>query len=917
MSLTRREFVLRSAVVAGTAAQLQNLVQAQPKPATGPTATTATLRAEGSAALKWLDGHPPRSLTSGVTWGVPWPRGMRAAPDAFALTGEGGEAIPVQTWPLATWPDGSLKWTAHAIGPAKKVAAQFVLAADTPMAPATRVSVMDEADAVTIDTGVIRCRIGKRGASLIESIERDGRAIARDATLVCLRQDQPDASTGAINRASFTGNIEKVAVEQSGPVRAVVRIEGKHVGPNDRAWLPFTVRLYFYAGADTVRLVHTFIFDGDENKDFLAGLGVRFAVPMRDQPHDRHVRFVGEGNGLWAEAVRGLTGLRRDPGGNVRTAQVAGEATPVESMPDNVKRRLDLIPAWGDYTLSQLSSDGFDIRKRTKAGHGWVKSSAGTRAAGVGYVGGTTGGVAFGLRDFWQRYPAQLDVRGANTDRADVTVWLYSPEAPAMDLRFYHDGLGQDSHAKQLDGLEITYEDYEPGFGTAHGIARTSELTLWAAAKTPSRRATIDFADAVRTPPLLACEPAHYANAAVFGALFAPADRSSPARARVEDQLDFYVDYYQKQIAQHRWYGFWDHGDVMHTYDPDRHVWRYDVGGYAWDNSELSPDLWLWYSFLRTGRADVFRMAEAMTRHTGEVDVYHLGRFKGLGTRHNVQHWGCSAKQLRISTAIYRRFYYYLTGDERVGDLMRELVDADQTFMALDPLRKIRKEQYQPDPQALGVGLGTDWSALASAWLAEWERTGDATYRDKLAAGMKSIGALPHGFFTGGARMDAATGAFHVPGKPSVEVSHLSAVFGLVEVCAELIQLLDVPEFERAWLQYCELYSAPREEQAKALGEGLRGNGLTSAHSRLTAYAAWKKKDVKLAARAWQEFQGQDQHGGINYQGAERDKPRTRRVEGPDTLNPVDEAPRVSTNDTAQWSLAAIQNLALVGDHLT
>jgi hypothetical protein len=49
------------------------------------------------------------------------------------------------------------------------------------------------------------------------------------------------------------------------------------------------------------------------------------------------------------------------------------------------------------------------------------------------------------------------------------------------------------------------------------------------------------------------------------------------------------------------------------------------------DNSELSTDLWLWYAYLRTGRADVFRMAEAMTRHTGEVDVYHLGRFKGSG----------------------------------------------------------------------------------------------------------------------------------------------------------------------------------------------------------------------------------------------------------------------------------------------
>jgi hypothetical protein len=33
-------------------------------------------------------------------------------------------------------------------------------------------------------------------------------------------------------------------------------------------------------------------------------------------------------------------------------------------------------------------------------------------------------------------------------------------------------------------------------------------------------------------------------------------------------------------------------------------------------------------------------------------------------------------------------------------------------------------------------------------------------------------------------------------------------------------------------------------------------------------------------------------------------------------LNPVDEVPWVSTNETAQWGLAAIQNLALIGDAL-
>ena len=41
----------------------------------------------------------------------------------------------------------------------------------------------------------------------------------------------------------------------------------------------------------------------------------------------------------------------------------------------------------------------------------------------------------------------------------------------------------------------------------------------------------------------------------------------------------------------------------------------------------------------------------------------------------------------------------------------------------------------------------------------------------------------------------------------------------------------------------------------------------------------------------------------------------TRRV-GPEVLNPVDEASWVDTNTTALYGLAAIQNLALIGDRL-
>ena len=64
-----------------------------------------------------------------------------------------------------------------------------------------------------------------------------------------------------------------------------------------------------------------------------------------------------------------------------------------------------------------------------------------------------------------------------------------------------------------------------------------------------------------------------------------------------------------------------------------------------------------------------------------------------------------------------------------------------------------------------------------------------------------------------------------------------------------------------------------------------------------------------LAARAWKEFLSDDANG--------TGRPTvTQHITGPAVLIPIDEATWVSTNDTAQWSLAAIENLALISKHL-
>jgi hypothetical protein len=422
---------------------------------------------------------------------------------------------------------------------------------------------------------------------------------------------------------------------------------------------------------------------------------------------------------------------------------------------------------------------------------------------------------------------------------------------------------------------------------------------LWALPATPPGEQLLAMARATATPPQLMADPAHLHAAEIFGPWALP-DRSTPARARIETQLANLVEFYADEVDRRSWYGFWNHGDVMHTYDRDRRQWRYDVGGFAWANSELSPDLWLWLQALRTGDARTWRLAEAMTRHTGEVDVYHLGRFRGLGTRHGVQHFSDSSKQPRVSNAAYRRIFYYLTADERVGDLMRDLLASDATLQTVVIERKVPGRRAEPLPPGfVAMSFGTVWCSLAGAWLTEWERTRDRRWRDRLIAGMESIGAMRTGWFAGGAPFDLQTGRFRDPG-PRINFSHLNSVFGAFEVNADLIQLIDAPGYRDAWVNYCRWYNAPRAEFERAIGPRVGSTNLKEGHSRLTAYAARMLGDDELAARAAAEF-----YSGEAGLGMADGDPRVESAPG------IVEWPGVSTNAAAQWGLAAIQILAL------
>lgn len=840
-----------------------------------------------AVTLGWIGDTP--QCDQPTSFGVPFAKGLHNAGERFALKDASGKTVPADTWPLASWPDGSVKWLG--------VAAVVPAASDSlSLQPATgntafeKISISKTDSALCVQTGKVTAYIPAKGINLIDSLIVSNIKVANDIHLVCSTQSSPVLElTPHVDFSTFQSKVKNVSIESQGSVRVVVKIEGTHVSNEGREWLPFVVRLYFYAGSDQIKMLHSFVFDGDAQTDFIHSLGVRFGVPMREALYNRHVAFTTTDGGVWGEPVQPLSGrreLKHPDIDNLQQLQMRGGRIPdYESFDAQNRVLLNDWASWNSFRQLQLSADAFSVRKRANDNNPWIGTYSGSRAGGYAFAGDVSGGLGLYLKDFWQSYPSSFEIDDARTECARLTVWLWSPEAEPMDLRHYNN---------VAHGLMSSYEDVQEGMSTPFGIARTSELTIIPQTSYCGKESIASLVHELSLPRQMVCTPQYLHRQRAFGVWSLP-DSSTNVRAKVELCLSDMLGFYVNAIEQNRWYGFWNYGDVMHAYDPARHEWKYDVGGFAWDNTELASNMWLWYSFLRTGNANAWRIAEAMTRHTSEVDVYHTGPYAALGSRHNVSHWGCGAKEARISQAAWNRFYYYLTADDRCGDLMHEVKDAEQKLYTIDPMRLAEPRQKYSCSAPARLRIGPDWLAYAGNWMTEWERTGNIAYRDKILAGMKSIAALRHGIFTGNKALgfDPSTGILTYEGDTAVQnTNHLLTIMGGFEVMNELMTMIDMPIWNSTWLNFALNY--------KQKAQTISHNHFRI--SRLQAYAAWQLYRPDLAKSAWNDMLLKKGMPIENLFPVQQLLP-------PQVPAPLYENPHVSTNDVAQWSLDAIYML--------
>lgn len=193
-----------------------------------------------------------------LTCGVPFPEGMLKDVDELRLETESGEEVPLQVARTASWPDGSVKWALLDfqvdLEPTEEKLLTLRFGEGTSRkAEHPRPLRVEERDgSIYVDASPLSFEVAKGGRHPFRDLHIQGTGILRDGVPLL------GLEVGGKRYVAFDPESE-VSVEESGPLRAVVRCEGKYTAEDGSKLLDYIVRIYAYAGKPYIRLYHTFV----------------------------------------------------------------------------------------------------------------------------------------------------------------------------------------------------------------------------------------------------------------------------------------------------------------------------------------------------------------------------------------------------------------------------------------------------------------------------------------------------------------------------------------------------------------------------------------------------------------------------------------------------------------------------------
>ena len=390
-----------------------------------------------------------------ITTGIPFAQGVLRSPEHLQLQDHEQAILPSHAEVRATWPDSSIKWllldaqvdilpmerATFTVNYGEEVNAPEL---KTPLNHAVR------DDYVDVSTGHLTVRLARTGHRLFESVSQERREF--------LRQRETGEFTARDEDGKLYGTeVEEVVVEESNPLRLVIKASGGYVAADGTRLMSWLARLYFYAHQDFFKIYHTFVHD--QPADFAYLRQLRFSLPLALDP-DRKAA-LGARSSWFGHGVE-LQPLEH----------------PLSLVQWNVERHVVFDQQRTDY--------------RTNA-HGWI------------HLADAHSGVTLKLRRPWQNYPKTLATDGTALD-LDLYPDLGSFRKPEVEpgRRW--------TEVDRADGVEYTTPLRVP-----QGMAKTHEFFLRFGKPGSHVRAVDSLCLAFEQPLLLMLPSEYYADTKALG----------------------------------------------------------------------------------------------------------------------------------------------------------------------------------------------------------------------------------------------------------------------------------------------------------------------------------------------------------------------------------------------------------------